>query len=73
MAPWLVLLELRANPTVTCYSPTNARSGTRWARTTVKELAEPESEIANLIEHAIHEWQSSESTGDLCGLPAQEQ
>ena len=31
--------------------------------TTVKELAEPESEIANLIEHAIHEWQSSEQQG----------
>ena len=40
------LLELRANPTVTCYSPTNARSVTRWVRITVKELAEPASEIA---------------------------
>ena len=66
------LLELRANPTITCYTPTNARSGTRWVGTTVKELAEPESEIANLIEHATHEWQSSELTGDLCGLPAQD-
>ena len=66
------LLELRANPTVTCYTPTNARSGTRWVCTTVKELAEPESEIANLIEHAIHEWPSSESTGDLRGLTAQD-
>ena len=48
------------------------RSGTRWVGTPVKELAEPESEIANLIEHATHEWQSSQSTGDLCGLPAQD-
>ena len=39
---------------------------------TVKELAEPESEIANLIEHAIHEWLLSNSTGDICGLPAQD-
>ena len=67
------LLELRANPTVTCYPPTNARSRTRWVCITVKELVEPESEIATLIEHAIHEWQSAESTGNLCGLPAQEQ
>ena len=66
------LLDFRANPTVTCYTPANARSGTRWAGTTVKELAEPESEIANLIEYAIHEWQSSEPTGDLCGLLAQD-
>ena len=66
------LLELRANPTVTCYTPTNARSGTRWVCTTVKELAEPESEIANLIEHAIHEWPSSESTRDSRGLAAQD-
>ena len=66
------LLEFRANPTVTCYTPTNARSGTRWACTTLKELAEPESEIAKLIEHAIHEWLSSKSTEDMCGLLAQD-
>ena len=65
------LLELRANPTVTCYSPTNARSGTRWVLITVKELTEPDSEIAHLIEHAIHEWLSPDSTGGSCGFPAQ--
>ena len=66
------LLELRANPTVTCYSPTNARSGTRWVLIPVKELTEPDSEIAHLIEHAIHEWLSPDSTGGSCGFPAQD-
>ena len=66
------LLELRANPTVTCYTPTNDRSRPRWVGTTLKELAEPESEIANLIEHAIHKWQFSETSGDRLGILAQE-
>ena len=66
------LLELRANPMVTCYSPTNARPGTRWVLTPVKELTEPDSEIAYLIEHAIHEWPPPELNGGSCGSPAQE-
>ena len=66
------LLELRANPTVACYTPTNDRSRPRWVGTTLKELAAPDSEIVNLIEHAIQEWQSSESSGDRGGLLAQD-
>ena len=66
------LLEFRANPTVTSYTPTRDRSRPRWVGISLKELAEPDSEIANLIEHAIHEWQSTEPSGDRGGLLAQE-
>ena len=66
------LVELRANPTVTCYTPTREGSRPRWVGTSLKELAEPDSEIANLIEHAICEWQSTEPSGDRGGLLAQE-
>ena len=59
------LLELRANPTVTCYSPTNDRPGARWVPITVKELTEPDTDIAHLIEHAIHEWKPPDLNGGL--------
>ena len=52
------LLELRADPTVSCYSPTNDHPRVRWVPITVKELTEPGTDIAHFIEHAMHEWGS---------------
>ena len=66
------LLEFRANPTVTCYTPTSDRSRPRWLGISLKELAEPDSEIAILLEQAIYEWQSTEPSGARGGLLAQE-
>ena len=51
-----------------CYTPARPR----WVGISIKELAEPDSEIATLIEHAIHEWQSMEPPEDRGGLLAQE-
>ena len=59
------LLELRANPTVTCYSPANDRPRARWVPITVKELTEPDTDIARLIEHALHEWNPPDLNGGL--------
>ena len=54
------LLELRANPMVTFYSPANDHPRARYVPITVKELTEPDSDIAHLIEHAIREWTSTD-------------
>ena len=62
------LLELRANPTVTFYSPANDHPRARYVPITVKELAEPDSDIAHLIEHAILEWTSTDFA-DGIGAP----
>ena len=62
------LLECRANPTAMCYTPARPR----WIGISIKELAEPDSEIANIIEHAIHVWQSAEPQRDRGGRSAQE-
>ena len=62
------LLDCRANPTAMCY--TSARP--RWVGISIKDLTEPNSEIASIIEHAIHEWHSTEFLGDSGGLLAQE-
>ena len=62
------LLECRANPTAKFYTPARPR----WVGISIKELAEPDPEIANILEHAIHEWQSIEPSGDSGGLLAQE-
>ena len=55
------LLEFRANPTVSCYSSVNAHPRARWVRTTVKQVTEPGTDIAQLIDHAINEWNASDS------------
>ena len=51
----------------------HARPGTRWVLTTVKELTEPDSEIAQLLERAIQEWPPPELNDGSCGSSAQEQ
>ena len=55
------LLELRANPTVSCYSSHNAHPRARWVRRTVKQLTEPGTDIAQRIDHSINEWNASDS------------
>ena len=62
------LLECRANPTAMCFTPARPR----WIGISIKELAEPDSEIANILEHAIHVWQSAEPQRDRGGRSAQE-
>ena len=55
------LLDLRANPTVSCYSPLRDHPRARWVRRTVKQLTEPGTDIAQLIDHSINEWHASDS------------
>ena len=62
------LLANRADPTAMCY--THGRP--RWKGVSVKDLAEPHSEIAYCIEQAIHAWQPTEPTRDCGGFLAQE-
>ena len=51
------LLDLRANPTACCYSPISTHPRARWVQHTVKELTEPGSEIAQIIERAVQDWE----------------
>ena len=55
------LLELRANPTLSCYSHVNALPSARWMRTTVNQITEPGTDIAQIIDNAIHEWNTADT------------
>ena len=51
------LLDPKANPTVSCYSPgTTAHSRGRWTRITVQQLTTPGTDIAHLIDTSVDEW-----------------
>ena len=54
------LLELRANPTLSCYSNVNDPPGARWKQTTVRQITVPGTDIAQTIENAIQDWNTSD-------------
>ena len=53
------LLDLRANPTVSCYSSGNAHPRARWTRITVQQLTTSGTDIAQLIDQSVNEWNAS--------------
>ena len=60
------LLDLRANPTVSCYSPLRDHPRARWTRITVKQLTTPDTDIAQLIDQSIKEWTAFASSDNTC-------
>ena len=55
------LLELRANPTLSCYSNVNALPRARWKQTTLNQITEPGTEMAQIIKHAIQDRNASDN------------
>lgn len=57
------LLDLRADPTVTCYANTRHRgTAPAWGVLSVQQLTTPGSSLARIIEEAVSTWQSSHSS-----------